>query len=99
MFRLVRTNLKIIAMLPSIDKYIGLGFSIKREIEKLDLTKLCLPKNERPVKIDRFHFQVSSSQKKSPNLGNGRGKTKVRTEAVPFPKPKYGKKSRFRFWK
>jgi hypothetical protein len=40
------------------------------------------------LKIGRFHFNFLE---KSPNLGNGRGKTKVRTEAVPFPKPKHGK--------
>jgi hypothetical protein len=41
----------------------------------------------------------SISEKKVRNLGNGRRKKNVRTEAVPFPKPKYENKSRFRFWK
>jgi hypothetical protein len=46
------------------------------------------------VKIERFHFQI---RKKSPNLGNGREKTKIRKEAVLFPKPKYEKNLVFGF--
>jgi hypothetical protein len=38
------------------------------------------------------------SEKKFRDLGNGRGKRKIRPEAVPFPNPKCEKKS-FSVWK
>jgi hypothetical protein len=62
-------------------------FQFKKINRKLDLTKLCLPENERSVNEDRkVPFPVP---KKIPDLGNGRGKWKIRAEAVPFQKPKH----------
>ena len=48
--------------------------------------------------MGRQSFVKTKIEKKKRNLGNDEQKKKIRKEAVAFPKTKYEKKSRFRFW-
>ena len=48
--------------------------------------------------MGRQSFVKTEIEKKNRNLGNDEQKKKIRTEAVVFPKTKYEKKFRFRFW-
>jgi hypothetical protein len=88
-FQLIRTSRGMMASRPLLIARFRFG---NRPIQVPALTSFPKPENERSGKTGRSHFHF---RKKVRNLGNGRGKKEVRTEAVPLPKPTYEKKISF----